>query len=186
MNANPGTRLIVLGVTGSIAACKSPELVSQLRKAGFDVRVAMTDAAQRFVTPFTLQTLSQHPVATTAWERSDGWKPLHIDLADSAHLFLIAPATANTIAELAHGLAGNPLTEIALATRAPVVIAPAMNGKMWEHPATRANVSLLRERGVQFIEPEAGILACGYEGIGRLASVEEIVACVTRLLDQAH
>jgi phosphopantothenoylcysteine synthetase/decarboxylase len=113
-------------------------------------------------------------VTTSFFDEKENWRPGHIELADRANLLLIAPATANVIAELAHGLASHPLTAIALATRAPILLAPAMNGKMWEHPATRANVSLLKSRGVEFIGPEEGMLACGYEGVGRLWNVEDI------------
>jgi phosphopantothenoylcysteine synthetase/decarboxylase len=112
------------------------------------------------------------------------WKPLHIDLADRADLLLIAPATANIIAELAHGLASHPLCEIALASLAPLLIAPAMNGKMWLHAATQQNVRTLRERGAEFIGPEEGMLACGYEGVGRLWNVDEIVARAAELIAQ--
>src|SRR5476651_814747 len=166
--------VIILGVTGSIAAYKAADLASQLVKGGAEVHVVMTQHACDFITPLTMQTLSRNPVVTSAWDAQANWKPGHIDLADRATLLLIAPATANVIAELAHGLAGNPLTEIALATRAPLLIAPAMNGKMWEHPATQANVALLKKRGAEFVGPEAGILACGYEGLGRLAAIAEI------------
>ncbi len=168
--------VIILGVTGSIAAFKAADLASQLVKGGAEVHVVMTAHACDFITPLTMQTLSRNPVVTGAWDAQTNWKPGHIDLADRADLLLIAPATANVIAELAHGLAGTPLTEIALATRAPLLIAPAMNGKMWEHAATKSNVELLRQRGAEFIGPEAGILACGYEGLGRLAPVPEIVS----------
>ena len=166
---------IVVGVTGSIAAYKAADLVSKLVKRGFEVHVVMTHGAQEFVTPLTFQTLSRQPVVTSVFDETAGWEPGHILLADRADLLLIAPATANTLAELAHGLASNPLTEIALATLAPVLIAPAMNGKMWKHPATMANTALLAARGVEFIGPEEGMLACGYEGIGRMWRVEEIV-----------
>ncbi len=169
-----GAPVIILGVTGSIAAYKAADIASQLVKGGAKVYVVMTQHACDFITPLTMQTLSRNPVVTSAQDAQTNWKPGHIDLADRATLLLIAPATANVIAELAHGLAGNPLTEIALATRAPLLIAPAMNGKMWEHPATQANVSLLKTRGAEFVGPEAGILACGYEGLGRLATVAEI------------
>lgn len=171
-----GAPVIILGVTGSIAAYKAADLASQLVKGGAEVHVVMTQHATDFITPLTMQTLSRNPVVTIARDAQTNWKPGHIDLADRADLLLIAPATANVIAELAHGLAGNPLTEIALATRAPLLIAPAMNGKMWEHPATQANVALLTARGAEFIGPEAGILACGYEGLGRLAAVAEIAS----------
>jgi len=167
--------VIIVGVTGSIAAYKAADLVSRLAKRGFELHVAMTHGAQEFVTPLTFQTLSKNPVLTSVFDGNHDWKPGHIDLADRADLLLIAPATANVIAELAHGLASHPLTEIALATLAPVLIAPAMNGKMWQHAATQQNVALLKSRGVEFIGPEEGLLACGYEGLGRLWSVEAIV-----------
>lgn len=170
------TPVIILGVTGSIAAYKAADLASSLVKAGAEVHVVMTAHAADFVTPLTLQTMSRNPVVTGAHDAQTGWKPGHIDLADRAGLLLIAPATANVIAELAHGLAGSPLTEIALATAAPVLIAPAMNGKMWNHAATRANVATLKSRAVEFIGPDEGQLACGYEGLGRLAEVDAIVA----------
>ena len=168
--------VVIVGVTGSIAAYKAADLVSKLVKHGCEVHVAMTHGAQEFITPLTLQTLSKNAVVTSVFDGTHGWKPGHIDLADRAQLLLIAPATANIIAELAHGLAGNPICEIALATLAPVLIAPAMNGKMWAHAATQQNVALLKSRGVEFIGPEEGLLACGYEGLGRLWSVDDIVA----------
>jgi phosphopantothenoylcysteine synthetase/decarboxylase len=168
--------VIIVGVSGSIAAFKSADLVSKLVKAGAEVHVAMTASAQEFITPLTLQTLSRNPVVTSIFDGTHGWKPGHIDLAERASLLLAAPATAHLIAELAMGLAGNPICEIALATLAPVLIAPAMNGKMWLHEATQHNVATLRSRGVAFIGPEEGMLACGYEGIGRLWNVDEIAA----------
>lgn len=165
---------VVLGVTGSIAAYKAAELASLLFKQNHNVFVVMTQDAAEFITPLTLQTLSKNPVMTSFYDEKENWRPGHIQLADRAHLLLIAPATANVIAELAHGLASHPLAAIALATRAPILIAPAMNGKMWEHPATQENVEKLKTRGVEFIGPEAGMLACGYEGVGRLWKVDEI------------
>src|ERR1051326_1777877 len=165
---------IVLGVTGSIAAYKSAELASLLVKQGHDVFVVMTRDAAGFITPLTLQTLSKTPVTTSFFDEKESWRPGHIHLADRANLLLIAPATANVSAELANGLAGHPLAAIALATRAQILIAPAMNGKMWEHPATQENVATLKSRGVEFIGPEEGMLACGYEGVGRLWKVDEI------------
>jgi phosphopantothenoylcysteine decarboxylase len=167
-------KCIVLGVTGSIAAYKSAELASLLVKQGHDVFAVMTRDAAEFITPLTLQTLSKNPVTTSFFDEKENWRPGHIDLADRANLLLIAPATANIIAELAHGLAGHPLAAIALATRAQILIAPAMNGKMWEHPATQENVATLKSRGVEFIGPEEGMLACGYEGVGRLWKVDDI------------
>jgi len=167
--------VIIVGVSGSIAAYKAADLVSQLVKKGVEVHVVMTRGAEAFITPLTLQTLSRNPVVTSGLEMQIGWKPKHIELADRADLLLIAPATAHLLAEFAQGLAGHPLCEIALATRAPLLLAPAMNGKMWEHPATVHNVAVLVQRGAELIGPEAGILACGYEGLGRLWPVDGIV-----------
>src|SRR3954463_11283363 len=158
-------RSIILGVTGSIAAYKSAELASLLVKQGHDVFVVMTKDATEFITPLTLQTLSKNPVTASFYDEKETWPPGHIELADPADLLLIAPATAHIIAELAHGLASHPLAAIALPTRAPILIAPAMNGKMWEHSATQENVATLKARGVDFIGPEEGMLACGYEGV---------------------
>jgi phosphopantothenoylcysteine synthetase/decarboxylase len=165
---------VVLGVTGSIAAYKSAELASLLVKQGHDVFVVMTHEATEFISPLTLQTLSKNPVVTSFFDEKESWRPGHIELADRANLLLIAPATAHLLAELAHGLAGHPLAAIALATRAPILIAPAMNGKMWAHQATGENVEKLKARGVEFIGPEEGMLACGYEGLGRLWKVNDI------------
>lgn len=167
--------VIILGVTGSIAAYKAADIASKLVKAGAEVHVVMTGHATDFVTPLTMQTLSRNPVVTSARDAQTNWKPGHIELADRANLLLIAPATANVIAELAHGLATHPLAEIALATLAPVLIAPAMNGKMWKHAATQTNVATLKSHGVEFIGPDEGQLACGYEGLGRLSEVDAIV-----------
>jgi phosphopantothenoylcysteine decarboxylase len=173
---------IVLGVTGSIAAYKSAELASLLVKQGHDVFVVMTHDATEFITPLTLQTLSKNPVTTSFYDEKENWRPGHIELADRADLLLIAPATAHIIAELAHGLASHPLAAIALATRAQILLAPAMNGKMWEHPATKENVEKLKTRGVELIGPEEGMLACGYEGVGRLWQVNDIAFRVEFLL----
>ncbi|EEF60936.1 flavoprotein [Pedosphaera parvula] len=171
------TRNIVLGVTGSIAAYKAAELTSQLTKQNCSVQVVMTADALRFITPLAFKTLSRNPVVTDLYDEEEGWKPTHIKLADEADLLLIAPATANTIAKLAHGLADDALSCIALALnpKAKVLVAPAMNGKMWLHPATQANVETLKRRMVEFIGPEEGMLSCGYEGVGRLWPVEAIV-----------
>ncbi len=174
--------VVVLGVTGSIAAYKAADIASRLSKEGIVVHVVMTSAAERFITPLTLQTLSRHEVIrTTSADRPD-WRPIHIELADKASLLLIAPASANVLAELAHGLAGHPLAEIALATRAPMLLAPAMNGNMWHHAATQNNVLTLKTRGAQFIGPAEGLLACGYEGVGRMAEPAEIVEAALSLL----
>src|SRR6201993_1988110 len=165
---------VVLGVTGSIAAYKSAELASLLVKQGHEVFVVMTHDATEFISPLTLQTLSKNPVMTSFFDEKESWRPGHIELADRANLLLIAPATAHIIGELAHGLVGHPLAAIALATRAPILMAPAMNGKMWTHPATVQNVETLKARGIEFIGPEEGMLACGYEGLGRLWNVTDI------------
>ena len=170
-------KTIILGVTGSIAAHKAVDVCSQLVKAGAEVHVVMTRDAQEFITPLPFKTLSRNPVVTSLYDEEEGWRPTHIRLADEADLILVAPATANTLAKLAQGQAADALGCIALAANpvAKMLLAPALNGKMWEHPATQANVALLKNRGAQFIGPAAGDLACGYEGLGRLAPVEEIV-----------
>ncbi len=169
---------IVLGITGSIAAYKAADLASRLVKAEHTVHAVMTRAATEFITPLTLQVLTRNPVLVTLEDEKQSWKPGHIELADSADLFLVAPASADVIGNFANGLAPDPLSSIYLAlpegTR--VVIAPAMNGKMWLHPAVRRNVALLEEDGCRFIGPAEGDLACGYQGIGRMAQVEEILA----------
>ena len=177
-------RNIVLGVTGSIAAHKAVDLASLLTKQGFDLRVVMTSDALRFITPLPFKTLSRHAVVTDLYDEEEGWQPTHIKLADEADLLLIAPATANVIAKLAHGIADDALTCIALAlnTKATVVIAPAMNGKMWFHSATQQNVVTLKSRAVEFLGPDEGLLSCGYEGLGRLLPAEKIVARVAELL----
>lgn len=174
---------IVLGISGSIAAYKSADLASQLVKLGHEVHVVMTRSATEFITPLTLQTLTRQPVLLSLEDEKQSWKPGHIELADHADLFLVAPASANTLGNFANGLAPEPLTSIylALPRATPVLIAPAMNGKMWRHPATERNVARLVEDGCHFIGPAVGDLACGYEGIGRLAPVEEILAKIHSL-----
>ena len=171
-------RTIILGVTGSIAAYKAADIISRLTEAGAKVYPVMTQDACRFIQPLTLQVLSRNPVATDLWKEGEGWQPGHIELADQADLLLVAPATAHCIAQFAQGLAPDLLTSIHLATAAPVMLAPAMNGKMLEHAATRANMELLRNRGYRFIDPKRGMLACGYEGLGKLADVDVIVQTV--------
>lgn len=184
MSANEGNGpVLILGVSASIAAYKSADLASRLRKGGANVFVVMTPDAAQFIGAITLQTLSRNPVITNLFDEKNGWQPGHIELADKANLLLIAPATAQVIAELALGLTSNALGAIALATRAPILIAPAMNGKMWMHPATQGHVETLKSRGVQFIGPEEGMLACGYEGIGRLWDVDGIVTRAKEILE---
>jgi phosphopantothenoylcysteine synthetase/decarboxylase len=165
---------LVLGVTGSIAAYRAADLASSLAKEGIEIDVVLTDEAMRFITPLTFTALTRREVYTRENDGMRDGQPAHISLADRADLVLVAPATAHLVAQLAHGLAPDLLTSLLLATPAPVVLAPAMNGKMWHHPATRNNVALLKTRGVEFIGPEAGLLACGYEGLGRLWPVAEI------------
>jgi phosphopantothenoylcysteine decarboxylase len=175
MSSSLSGKKIILGVTGSIAAYKAADLTSQLRKRGAEVFPVMTTGAQKFITPLTLQTLARQPVAGDLWDEGNGWQPGHVELADKADLFLVAPATADVIAQFAHGLAPDYLSSLYLVCRAPVLIAPAMNGKMWSHPATTGNVATLKARGAEFIGPEEGMLACGYEGLGRLWPVEGIL-----------
>lgn len=168
--------MVVLGVTGSIAAYKAVDLASLLTKQGCDVRVVLTKDALHFITPLPFKTLSRHPVVTDLYDEEEGWRPIHIQLADEADLLLIAPATANIIAKMAHGIADDALSCLALAlnTNAKILMAPAMNGKMWQHPATQQNVAALTSRGAQWIGPDTGLLSCGYEGAGRLEVVDLI------------
>ena len=173
---------ILLGVSGSIAAFKAADLASRLTQNGHSVTVAMTSDAREFITPLTLQVLSKNPVVTGIYDEKESWRPGHIALADEADLFLVAPATANIIAKFANGIADDVISAIYLATRAPVLIAPAMNGKMWEHPATRENVEKLQDRGARMIGPEEGMLACGYEGIGRMWPVDGIAEAAGEIL----
>ena len=171
---------IVLGISGSIAAYKAADLASQLVKQGHEVHVVMTRAAAEFIAPLTLQILTRQPVLVSLEDEKQAWKPGHIELADGADLFLVAPASANVIGNLAHGLSPDPLCSVylALPRTTPILIAPAMNGKMWLHPATQRNVVQLVADGCNFVGPAEGDLACGYQGVGRLAPIEEILAAV--------
>ncbi len=173
---------IVLGVTGSISAYKAAELVRLMQKEGWDVRVVMTAAATRFVTPLTFQTLSRHMVVTDMFEPGADWKPQHIDLANSADVFVVAPATGNVIAKLANGIADDTLTAAALAYGPKVVVAPAMNDAMFANPATQANLATLASRGATIVTPGSGELACGTSGKGRLADLPDILAAVAAAL----
>ncbi|HEX4462790.1 MAG TPA: bifunctional phosphopantothenoylcysteine decarboxylase/phosphopantothenate--cysteine ligase CoaBC [Polyangia bacterium] len=175
-------RRIVVGVAGGIAAYKAAELVRALVKLGAQVRVVMTRAAQEFITPLTLQSLSQQPVATDTFDLSQEQTIGHIQVADWAELLVIAPATADIIARLAHGLANDLLSTVALACRAPLLLAPAMNVNMWQHPATQANLRLLVERGVSTCGPDAGELACGWVGQGRMIEAADIAAACVQAL----
>nr|WP_276517830.1 bifunctional phosphopantothenoylcysteine decarboxylase/phosphopantothenate--cysteine ligase CoaBC [Stenotrophomonas acidaminiphila] len=169
---------LLLCVGGGIAAYKSLELVRRLRDAGAHVQVAMTDGAQQFVTPLSFQALSGQPVRTTLWDSAAEQAMGHIELARWADRIVIAPATADLLARLAHGHADDLVTTLCLATTAPLTVCPAMNHRMWLHPATQANIALLRERGAQVIGPEDGPLAEGESGPGRLSEPEAIVAAL--------
>ncbi len=179
---------VTVGVSGGIAAYKAAELVRALQQQALDVHVVMTAGAQQFITPLTFAALTGHPVITGLWD-SDGPTPNaksaieHISEAQSTKALVIAPATADILAKLAHGLTDDFLTTMALATPAPLLVAPAMNVQMWEHPATQANLATLRQRGVNIVAPESGYLACGMLGDGRLANTDVILA---KLLDILH
>jgi phosphopantothenoylcysteine decarboxylase / phosphopantothenate---cysteine ligase len=166
---------VLLGVTGCIAAYKACEILRGLQRRGVTVRVAMTEHATRFVGPLTLETLSGQPVYLDPFAPGAGAAMPHVRWTMDADLLLVAPATANSLAKMAHGLADDALSTLYLATRTPVVVAPAMNVEMWRHPAVLANVEILRARGVTLVEPASGYLACGTEGEGRLADPDQIV-----------
>ena len=173
---------VVLGVTGSIAAYKACDIVSRLRKQGVDVHVILTRAGAEIITPLALETMSANPVVVDMFHRENPWEVEHISLAKRADVFLVAPATANSLGKAAHGIADDMLTTTILATRAPVLVAPAMNVNMYENPVVQENIALLKKRGWHFIEPDAGLLACGDVGKGRLAEPEAIVAAAMELL----
>ena len=175
-------RRVLLGVTGSIAAYKAAELARLFVSWGYEVRVIMSEAAQHFITTTTMEVITGQPVATDFWDDSETCGVGHIQLADWADVMVIAPATADTIAKMTIGCADSPLLAVALATKAPILVAPAMNVNMLEHPATQENMEILRERGVSFVDPEEGELACGWKGGGRLAHPWEIFYEVRRKL----
>ena len=173
---------IVLGVTGGIAAYKACDLTSRLKKAGAQVYVILTKNACQFVSPLTFETLSNHPAVTDTFARPETWEVEHVALAKRADLFVIAPATANILAKMACGIADDMLSTTVLATRAPVLVAPAMNTGMWENAATQKNVETLKQRGVHFIGPDGGYLACGDSGAGRMSEPEAIAEAIDALL----
>ncbi len=175
-------RRVLVAVSGGIAAYKIPELVRGLRREGLSVRCALTPAATRFVSPLVLQTLTGVPARTELFDTDEEGQIDHIALADWAELVILAPATAHSLARMAHGLADDLVSTVLLATRSPVLVAPAMNVNMWQHPATQANLALLTERGVRSVGPESGALACGWEGEGRMAEPETLVAEALRVL----
>ena len=175
-------RHILLGITGSIAAYKAAVLCRLLKTAGAEVRVVMTPLAKQFITPLTMATLAKNPILVEFFDPENGAWNSHVSLGEWADCYLIAPATANTLAKMATGVADNLLLTTYLSARCPVVVAPAMDLDMFAHPATQANLATLRSRGVRVVEPEAGELASGLTGKGRLAEPEHIVEAVTRLL----
>ena len=175
---------IVLGVTGGIAAYKSAEVVSRLRHSGASVHVIMTRNATEFVSPLTFQTLSAHPVVTDTFDTPEKWDVEHVAMAKLADIIVIAPATANILAKMAHGIADDMLSTTVLATKAPILAAPAMNTGMWTAEATRTNIKILRERCVFFAGPESGMLACGDEGAGRMSEPAEIVKRIEEILNR--
>ena len=181
MGALAGKR-IVLGVTGGIAAYKACELIRLLRKRGHAVRCVMTEGASHFVTPMTLAALSEDQVYTSLWDLKDEAEMGHIQLSRQADLIVVAPATADLIARMAAGIADDLATTLLLATDTPVLAAPAMNVRMWQHPATKRNVARLRSDGITVLEPDEGTMACGEYGKGRLPEPETIAAEIGRLL----
>ncbi len=182
MNEVRERRKVLLGITGSVAAYKAAELARLLIKRGYEVRCVMTEAAAEFITPTLMETLTGNPVLTDMFEAGDDSQIGHIQMADWADTFVIAPATANIIARLAYGFAECPVSTVALATKAPILICPAMNVNMWSNPTTLENVEKLKAKGVEFVDPEEGSLACGWEGSGRLADPWEIFHYVRRSL----
>ncbi|MDD5699403.1 MAG: flavoprotein [Victivallaceae bacterium] len=171
---------LVLGITGGIAAYKAADLCSKLVQKTYDVHVIMTASAQELITARTFLTLSRNPVITSLWEEPD-WQPGHVALAERAGLLVVAPCTANFIGKLAHGIADDALTTYALTHSGRVLLAPAMNPKMWHNAAVQANVALLKERGGEFIGPESGRVACGGAGLGRMAEPDEIISRIEQL-----
>lgn len=175
-------KTIVLGVTGGIAAYKAAELIRGLVEKEAAVHVVMTRAAQEFITPLTLQTLSGHPVHTELFSLTQEQEIGHISLADRADLMLIAPASADILAKVSHGICDDLITTIICATQAPVLFAPSMNVHMWKNPITQENVERLRKFGYRIVEPDSGYLACGYTGKGRLPDPEDLIREIEKAL----
>ena len=175
-------REIVVGVTGGIAAYKTAALVSRMVQAGAGITVVMTEHATRFVGPLTFQTLTGRPVPTDLWQPPEAHRADHIALADRAELVVVAPATANILGKLAAGIADDLISTLLLAVDVPVLVAPAMNVRMWRHPAVQDNVRTLLARGVHFAGPADGRLACGDVGVGRMAEPEEILTEIVKLM----
>ncbi|ERK30748.1 bifunctional phosphopantothenoylcysteine decarboxylase/phosphopantothenate--cysteine ligase CoaBC [Clostridium intestinale] len=175
-------RCVVIGVSGGVAVYKALEVISRLRKKDIEVRVIMTESAQKFVTPLSFQSLSQNMVTTDMFDEPKAWEIQHISLAKKADLMLVLPATANIIGKVANGIADDMLSTTIMATKAPVVFAPAMNTNMYENPIVQNNIEKLKSFGYEFIEPASGRLACGDEGKGKLADVEDIYEFVLKIL----
>jgi phosphopantothenoylcysteine synthetase/decarboxylase len=178
------TPRVVLGVTGSIAAFRAADLASAMVKEGWEVHAVLTADGARFLPALTLAALTHRPVHTSLWEEGEGGRMSHLDLAQTADVVVVAPASADFLARTAHGMAGDVLGAVLLATRSPLVMAPAMNTSMWTHPATKENVKILSARGVIWTGPAEGRLACGAEGPGRLAPTEEILKQVKAALKE--
>ena len=178
-------RTIILGVTGGIAIHKSLDLASQLVKSGASVHIVMTENATRLVQPLQFQVISRNPVLLNLFDTGTDWKPPHIDLADRADLLVIVPATANILGKLANGIADDALSTVAVSVHCPILLAPAMNGHMYQNPFVQRNIDILKTHGVHFIEPASGDLACGYEGVGRLNTVETILKGASDVLSAA-
>jgi len=178
------TPRVVLGVTGSIAAFRAADLASAMVKEGWEVHAVLTADGARFLPALTLAALTHRPVHTSLWEEGEGGRMSHLDLAQTADVVVVAPASADFLARTAHGMAGDVLGAVLLATRSPLVMAPAMNTNMWTHPATKENVKILSARGVIWAGPAEGRLACGAEGPGRLAPTEEILKQVKTALKE--
>lgn len=176
------SKSVLLGVTGGIAAYKAVELTSKLVKLGASVNVIMTKNATHFVSPLTFQSISRNPVTVDMFAEITDWQAKHIALADKADILVVAPATANIIGKMAHGIADDMLSTTALVVKCSVLIAPAMNSKMYDNPIFQENMGILRKHNVHFVEPEYGLLACGYEGKGRLAEPDTIIQEIQRLL----
>lgn len=173
---------IILGVTGSIAAYKAVELLRLMMKRDWDVWVVMSEAATLYVGPLTFRALSHHPVACGEQAHITVDTYAHLNLAEGASAFVIAPCTANTMAKLVYGLAGDIIGATALSVKCPLVLAPAMNVNMWTHPVTQGNLDILKQRGARIVAPEEGLLACGVEGLGRLCDLPKIMAVVEDLV----
>lgn len=175
---------VVLGVAGGIAAYQAVDVIAQLRNRWADVYVIMTRAATQFISPLSLETVSLHPVVTDMFAEPKHWNIPHISLAQIADIFLIAPATANIIGKIANGIADDMLSTTVMATKAPVVFAPAMNNSMWLNPVVQNNVKKLKKLSYQFVEPEYGPMACGGEGWGRLAKIQTIISKLMEVSDE--